>query len=71
MLASFNRTQLKAVSDILGNIAVAWFSAGAISPLLIQPKSTNIYIALLAIGMTMASIFAYGSLAVVKEFNHE
>lgn len=71
MLESLNRTQLKVVSGILGNIAVAWFSAGAISPMLIDPKATPIYLALLAVAMIMTTVFGYGALYFVREFNHE
>lgn len=58
--------QLKAASEITGNIAVAWFSAGVISPLFIRPREIVEFLIFLLIGLTMASLFASGSLYLAK-----
>ena len=54
--------QLKAASEITGNIAVAWFSAGVISPLFIRPGKLLEFFLFLLIGLAMAALFVGSSL---------
>jgi hypothetical protein len=58
--------QLRAGSEIAGNIAVAWFSAGVISPLFIRPKDIPELSVLLGIGLVMAGLFTGSSLYLVR-----
>jgi len=58
--------QLKAASEILGNIAVAWFTIGVISPLLLGTKNSSEFILFLGFGLTMSGLFTIFSLLLVR-----
>jgi len=58
--------QLKRTSEVLGNIAVAWFSAGVISPLFARPKNIIQFIFTFGISLVMAGIFFVLALELVK-----
>lgn len=58
--------QLKAVSEISGNIAVAWFTAGVISPMFVRPKNPVDFLSNLMLGLTMTVLFTLLSLDLVR-----
>lgn len=58
--------QLNRISEILGNLAVAWFSGGIISPLLSKSQDFIEIIKLVLFGLLMAVIFSIVSTALVK-----
>ena len=58
--------QRKAAAEIIGNIAVAWFSVGVISPLLIKPEKLIKAIFLAAISLLATFLFSFFSLSLVK-----
>ncbi|MFZ5366588.1 MAG: hypothetical protein ACOZBZ_04940 [Patescibacteria group bacterium] len=62
----FSSGQLKAASEITGNIAVAWFSAGAISPLFAHPQNILDFLASFVVSLAMAGAFSIVSLSLVK-----
>lgn len=62
-----NTEQLKRVSEILGNIAVAWFTMGVISPLFAKPKGPVEVISPLVAGFSMVLFSANLSLRVIRE----
>lgn len=50
--------QYKSISEILGNIAVAWFTAGIVSPLFIDKNELNFLVLYLILGLSMFSLFS-------------
>lgn len=62
-----SRGQLERASEILGNLAVAWFSAGIISPLFIYPKDILVFILNFGVSLIMATFFAIWSMRLVKD----
>ena len=62
----FTDSQLNRASEVAGNIAVAWFSAGAISPLLSKPGSFIDFLFTFAIALSMAGFFFTVSLQLTK-----
>jgi len=59
--------QSKAASEILGNIAVAWFTVGVISPIFIRPRSFFDFISNLMLGLIMTIFFSATCLNFVKD----
>jgi len=58
----FNLEQQKGISDISGNISVAWFTGGVIAPLFLTTKSPNEFLVSFTLGFTMFAVFVYISL---------
>jgi hypothetical protein len=58
--------QLGRASEIAGNVAVAWFSAGAISPLLARPSSLGEFVFTFFVAIFMAGVFFIVSLKFVE-----
>lgn len=63
---SLNLSQLNRASEVLGNISVAWFTAGVISPLFVRPKSIPELVSLFVLSIVMAGLFFIWSLSLVK-----
>ncbi|MCL5675778.1 MAG: hypothetical protein M1120_01485 [Patescibacteria group bacterium] len=61
--------QLKAASEITGNITVAWFSAGAISPVFVRPQDIFGFLSSFLLSMIMAGVFSAFSLSLTKGMN--
>lgn len=59
--------QLERASEVAGNIATAWFSAGVISPLFTHPRSSWDIVFRLTVSLIMASGFFLISLKLAKE----
>lgn len=57
-----NNSQLSRLSEILENIAVAWFSAGVISPLFLKPSNLGEFLIFLLSGLGMAAVFGVTSI---------
>ena len=62
-----SKTQLYRTSEILGNISVAWFSAGAITPLFVTSLTTVDFIVRFGLSLLWFSVFFTLSLKVAKE----
>ena len=58
--------QLKRTSEILGNIAVAWFAAGVISPAFTRPEDIADLLVKLIVSLFMTGFFSAISLSAVK-----
>jgi hypothetical protein len=54
--------QLKRISEILGNISVAWFSAGVIAPLFARSKNWREVMLTIFLSLSMATSFFVWSL---------
>jgi len=65
-MKEMNTEQLKRISEILGNIAAAWFTIGVISPLFTKPKGPIEIISPLVAGFSMALFSANLSLRVIR-----
>lgn len=61
-MKSFSNGQLRAASEITGNICVAWFAAGIIAPLL----SSGFILINFLISLIMLTMFFIASLLLVK-----
>lgn len=61
-----SKGQLARISEILGNISVAWFSAGTISPLFTPPQTVFDFLIRLIVSLIMASVFLFLSLTIIK-----
>lgn len=59
---NLSNKQRDRLSEILGNIAVAWFTAGVVSPLFIHPNSVIDFLQSLGISLIMTIAFLVGSL---------
>jgi len=59
--------QIKRASEIFGNIAVAWFTAGVVSPIFLGVKSFLRLLLLSFSGIAIAGFFALISLMLVKD----
>jgi hypothetical protein len=58
--------QSKSLSNILGNIAVAWFTVGVITPLFTTFIRKSSFISNVLISLILTTCFIYASLEVVK-----
>jgi len=58
--------QRKIAAEIIGNLAVAWFSAGVISPIFTKPKTILDSLPSLSLSLIMSLLFSFGSLLLVK-----
>lgn len=67
MMTELSIGQLDRSSEILGNLAVAWFSAGIASPLFNQSKNLAEIILFIALGITMSLFFFWASLSLAKQ----
>lgn len=54
--------QLERASEVLENVAVAWFTAVVISPFFIKPKNWLEVISFFVLGLIMAGLFFVWSL---------
>lgn len=54
--------QYKTVSEILGNISVAWFTAGIVSPLFFTQGQLSRLVLYLVTGLSMFGFFVIASL---------
>lgn len=66
MKAKFSGKQQERLSEILGNISVAWFTAGVISPLFLTPLTVADLINRFIIPIAVSFIFVILSLKVNK-----
>ena len=59
--------QKKVAAEITGNIAVAWFTAGVISPFFTQPKNFLVFVFTFAIALFMTGVFSVIALDFVQK----
>lgn len=62
----FSSSQRDRISEIFGNISVAWFTAGVISPLFIHPANLFEFFIAFGISLFMFVVFLILSLIVIK-----
>lgn len=65
-MTPLNLHQRQALSQIIGNISAAWFSAGIISPIFIKIESLSKLLFSVITTIIMAIAFAAGSVILVK-----
>ena len=63
----FTFSQLNRISEIFGNITVAWFTAGVIAPFFTKLDSDIDLIANVLISLILSGLFAYLSIEFVKK----
>lgn len=59
--------QYRLMAEMMGNVAVAWFVAGVISPLYLGFKDLVVFTALLLSGLAGSSVFAVLALMLTRE----
>lgn len=62
----FSIRQLNRISEIFGNVSVAWFSVGVISSVVDPPSDLVDFLVRLGISLTMAVLFFYSSLKLIE-----
>ncbi len=62
-----SKGQLNRTSEVFGNISVAWFSAGVISPLFIPSQNVIDFIVRFCISLVLAVFFLLLSIYLLKE----
>lgn len=65
-MQKLSKGQLARASEVFGNISVAWFSAGAISPVLARPNSVIDFLLTFALSMIWGGIFFAIALELAK-----
>lgn len=60
-------SQLNRVSEITGNIAVAWFAAGTIAPIFTKPPLLKDLIINVLLSVALSGLFVYISLELIKK----
>lgn len=65
-MARLSKGQLNRTSEILGNISVAWFSAGAITPLFVTSLTTVDFTVRFSLSLLWFSVFFVLSLKVAN-----
>lgn len=61
------KLQLVRISEVLGNISVAWFSAGVITPIFIHPKTVFDFVYVLGLSLTLSGAFLILSLVTIRK----
>lgn len=56
-MRKLSKGQLVRASEIFGNLAVAWFSAGAISPVITKPSSLTDFLLTFVLSLIWGGIF--------------
>lgn len=62
-----NKDQKKQLAEIFGNMSVAWFSLGVISPIFIKPKTLSEFFTNLGLGLIFSFVFIIISLQFLKK----
>ncbi len=65
-MKGLNSEQLKRASAIIGSISVAWFSAGVVSPIIVQPENIYGFLFSFGVSLSLAAIFFVLSLQIIK-----
>lgn len=60
-------SQLNRLSEIFGNISVAWFTAGVIAPFFTKFDSNSDVFANVLLSLAMSGLFVYLSLKFIKK----
>ncbi|KKP47667.1 MAG: hypothetical protein UR39_C0003G0069 [Candidatus Woesebacteria bacterium GW2011_GWA1_33_30] len=64
---TFSNGQLKQTAEILGNLSIAWFTAGIIAPLFISTDFDSKFIGSVLVTFSISGIFALFSISLVKD----
>ena len=59
--------QNKALSEISGNVAVAWFAAGVVAPILVKQENFTGFALKGLISLSLATVFAFGSVYLARK----
>lgn len=65
-ILKLSQPQLDRISEIFGNITVAWFSIGFIAPLFIKPVILFDLVISIVLSLLMSLLFLYLSLTTIK-----
>lgn len=65
-MRKLTKEQSNRLSEVSGNITVAWFSAGVISPLFVRPRTAIDFLVGFVLSLLMAGAFLAGSLSLAK-----
>lgn len=68
-MRKFSVGQRKVASEILGNIAVAWFTAGVISPFFTKPQELFDFLFAFVVSLVMVGLFSKIALDLVRDIN--
>lgn len=66
-MRKLNSRQLDRTSEILGNVSVAWFTVGVISPVFIKPKSIIDLVFFIFLGIVVGGFFFLISILLAGE----
>ncbi len=67
VLSTLSSKQKQLLAEILGNLAVAWFMVGVISPMFLKPVSLPQLIPSVGASVLISVFFVYLALRVIKE----
>jgi hypothetical protein len=71
LMNELNTEQLRRASEILGNMAVAWFTVGVITPMLVGPENAVVFVRPFMLSLLMTGLFSTLSLFSLKGMKHE
>lgn len=63
----FSNAQLKQTAEILGNLSIAWFTAGIIAPLFVTTGFDSKFVGSILATVSISGIFALFSISLVKD----
>lgn len=58
--------QRERISEVFGNISVAWFSAGVISPIFFPPQTIFDFLYTFVVSLLLSVVFLVLSLLIIK-----
>lgn len=66
-MKKFSFAQLNRASEIIGNISVAWFSGGVITPLIVRSLNIIMFFIYFVLSLTMSVSFFVLSLKMIEK----
>ena len=70
-MKKFSFAQLNRASEIIGNISVAWFSGGVITPLIASSLNVIMFLTFFVLSLIMSVSFFALSLKIIEKINKE
>lgn len=67
MIKKFTKGQLNRLSEVLGNVSVAWFSVGIIAPAVNKPRDLVDFFLMSGVSLSIGTVILLGSLALAKK----
>lgn len=64
---NLNSKQIKSLSEFFNSLAVAWFTAGIITPFFLNSESSSIILLFVSSGITGSAFFLFISLLLLKK----